>query len=116
MRLAVPVRNAGLHVALGALAIAGVTSVCYPLRLDDLTIPALLFLLVVVVQSLAGSFGSTAITCLIAVGCLDYFFVPPLLHWNIDDPHDGVALVVYLGTSLTITRLASKARLEARAT
>lgn len=114
MRHAVPVRNAGLHVAFGALAIGLVTLGCYPLHLDDLTIPALLFLLVVVLQSLAGSFVSTAITCLIAVGCLDYFFVPPLLHWDIEDPHDGVALVVYLAISLTITRLASKARHETR--
>ena len=110
----VPVRNAGLHVALGAVAIGVVTFVCYPLHLNDLTIPALLFLLVVVLQSLAGGFVSTAITSLVAVGCLDYFFVPPVLHWDIDDPHDAVALVVYLATSLIITRLASKARLEAQ--
>jgi two-component system sensor histidine kinase KdpD len=62
---------------------------------------------------LAGAFVFTAVTSLIAVGCLDYFFVPPVLHWDIDDPHDAVALVVYLATSLIITRLASKARLEA---
>ena len=68
----------------------------------------------VVLQSLAGSFVAAAIGSLVAVGCLDYFFVPPILHWDIDDPLDGVALVVYLATSLIITRLASKARLETR--
>ena len=107
-------RQAGAQVALGVLAIGAVTLVCYPLHLDDLAIPALLFLLVVVLQSLAGSFVAAAISSLVAVGCMDYFFVPPILHWDIDDPLDGVALVVYLATSLIITRLASKARLETR--
>jgi two-component system sensor histidine kinase KdpD len=109
----VPFRNDGAQFVLGALALGAVTLVCYPLHLD-LTIPALLYLLVVVLQSLAGGFATTAITSLIAIGCLDYFFVPPLLNWGIARPIDGVALVVYLATSLIITRLASKARLEAR--
>ena len=111
---AAKIRQAGAQVALGVIAVGAVTLVCYPLHLDDLAIPALLFLLVVVLQSLAGSFVAAAISSLVAVGCMDYFFVPPVLHWDIDDPLDGVALVVYLATSLIITRLASKARLEAR--
>src|ERR1700674_5923036 len=108
---AAAVRNSVIQVTLGTFAIAVVTLICYPLHLD-LTIPALLFLLVVVLQSLAGGFVSTAITSLVAIGCLDYFFVPPVLHWDIDNPLDRVALVVYLATSLIITRLASKARLQ----
>src|SRR5450432_3666265 len=111
---AAKIRQAGAQVALGVIAVGAVTLVCYPLHLDDLAIPALLFLLVVVLQSLAGSFVAAAISSLVAVGCMDYFFVPPVLHWDIDDPLDGVALVVYLATCLIITRLASKARLEAR--
>ena len=113
MSHAVPLRNAGLHVALGALAIGTVTLVCYRLHLD-LTIPALLYLLILVIQSLSGGYVGTAITCLIAFGCLDYFFVPPVLTLNIDRPIDGVALTVYMATSLIITRLAVKARMDAR--
>jgi two-component system, OmpR family, sensor histidine kinase KdpD len=113
MTEAIPARNVWVQIILGVLAIGVVTFVCYPLHLD-LTIPMLLFLLVVVVQSLSGGFFPTAVTSLVAAGCLDYFFVPPLLHWDIDNPLDGVALLVYLATSLIITRLASKARTEAR--
>ena len=74
----------------------------------------LLYLLVVVVQSLWGGFASAAVVSVVAVACVEYFFIPPVLEWQIDNPEDGVALVTYLATSLVITRLASKAHSEAR--
>src|SRR5471030_192799 len=108
------VRKAVSQGALGGFGIGVVTLACYPLHLDDLVIPAFLYLLVVVVLSTVAGFTPAAITSILGVACLDYFFVPPLLTWNIENPLDGVALVTYLLTSLIITRLASKARMEAR--
>ena len=101
------------QVALGSLCVALITAVCFSLRLD-FAIPSLLFLILVVLQSLWGSFGSSAIVSVIAVACLEYFFIPPVLEWQINDPQDGVALATYWATSLVITRLASKARGETR--
>ena len=100
------------QVALGSLCVALITAVCFSLRLD-FAIPSLLFLILVVLQSLWGSFGSSAIVSVIAVACLEYFFIPPVLEWQINDPQDGVALATYWAT-LVITRLASKARGETR--
>jgi two-component system sensor histidine kinase KdpD len=51
----------------------------------------------------------------IAVATLDYFFVPPILAWDINRPLDGMALATYLATSLVITRFAAQARRAARA-
>ncbi len=70
-------------------------------------------MLVVVLQSIWGGFGSSAIVSVIAALSLDYFFIPPVLTWRISDPEYGVALVTYCLTSLVITRLASRARNEA---
>jgi two-component system sensor histidine kinase KdpD len=102
-----------LKTAAGFLAIALITLICFSAHLT-LAIPMLLFLLVVVVQSLWGGFLSAAIVSIAAVACVEFFFIPPVLEWQIDNPEDAVALVTYLATSLVITRLASRAQSEAR--
>jgi two-component system, OmpR family, sensor histidine kinase KdpD len=101
------------RVALGAAAVAFVTFVCFRLQLNVAT-TGFLFLLVIVVQSLFSGFVASAIVSVIATACLEYFIVPPVLEWQIDNPIDAVALVTFLVTALVITRLESKVRDEAR--
>jgi K+-sensing histidine kinase KdpD len=60
-------------------------------------------------------FASSAIVAFVAVACLDYFFVPPLFSFNVTDPYNILALCSFLITALVITRFATKAREEARA-
>jgi len=108
------VRTIARQVGGGGLGIAAVTSICYPLHLD-LTIAAFLYLLVVVLQSPAGGFVSSAIVSTVAALCLDFFFTPPPLKLEISNPLDGVALVTYFATSLIVARFASEARLKAHA-
>jgi two-component system sensor histidine kinase KdpD len=100
-------------VSLGAAAVALVTFVCFRLQLNVAT-TGFLFLLVVVVQSLFSGFVASAIVSVIATACLEYFIVPPVLEWQIDNPIDAVALMTFLVTALVITRLESKVRDEAR--
>jgi two-component system sensor histidine kinase KdpD len=69
-----------------------------------------LYLLVVVILSIAGNFLSSAITSILAVGCLDYFFVPPIMSLRVVDSHDALALTTFLLTALVITQQASTAR------
>jgi two-component system sensor histidine kinase KdpD len=101
------------HVGLGAFGVAVITAVCFPLH-PDLAIPAFLYLLLVVLQSAVAEFAASAIVSVIAVATLDYFFVPPILAWDINRPLDSMALVTYLATSLVITRFAAQARTAAR--
>ena len=105
-------RRIAAQVALGAIGVALVTALCFPAHLE-LAIPSLLYLLLVVLQSLTAGFASAAVVSVIAVACLEYFFVPPILTWNVASPIDFVALATFLATSLVITRLASKARIDA---
>jgi two-component system sensor histidine kinase KdpD len=100
-------------VVLGALGVAVITAACFPLHLD-LAIPGFLYLLLVVLQSAVAEFAASAIVAFVAVACLDYFFVPPILAWDINRPLDGMALFAYLVTSLVITRFAAKARSAAQ--
>ena len=101
------------RVAAGVFALALVTGVCYRLELNVAT-TGFLFLLLVMAQSLFSGLAASAILSLIAAGCLDYFFVPPVLQWQISDPTDTVALTTFLVTALLITNLQARARNEMR--
>jgi len=101
------------QVALGTAGVAAVTAAFYPLH-PDLAIAGCLYLLLVVLQSAFASFAASAIVSVIAILCLDFFFVPPLLSLEIGQPVYALGLVTFLVTALVITRLASKAREEAR--
>jgi PAS domain S-box-containing protein len=103
-------RSAALCL-LGGIAVALVTFVCF--RLDvSITTAALLYLIVVVLASLTGSFVLSAVVSIIAIVCLDYFFTEPL--FNIDttlrNPLNLVVLITFLGTALVITSLMAKMR------
>jgi two-component system sensor histidine kinase KdpD len=99
-------RQLAARVAFGTAAIALVTFVCFRLQLNVAT-TGFLFLIVIVVQSLFSGFVASAIVSVIATACLEYFIVPPVLEWQIDNPIDAVALVTFLVTALVITRLVS---------
>ena len=96
---------------LGGIAVALVTFVCFRLNVS-ITTAALLYLIVVVLASLTGSFVLSAVVSLIAILCLDYFFTEPL--FNIDvtlrEPLNLVVLITFLGTALVVTSLMSKVR------
>jgi PAS domain S-box-containing protein len=96
---------------LGGIAVALVTFVCFRLNVTVAT-AALLYLIVVLLSSLTGSFVLSAVVSVIAILCLDYFFTEP--RFNIDvtlrEPIHLLALITFLGTALVITNLMSKVR------
>jgi two-component system sensor histidine kinase KdpD len=98
----------------GTAALVVLTFVCFRLRLGIATASPL-YLLAVVSQSLTGDFISSAIVSILAVGCLDYFFVAPLFTLAVHGPFDLIPLASFLVTSLVITKLVSRVRVEAKA-
>ena len=93
----------------GGAGLAFVTLICFRFQFN-LATAALLYLMVVVLLSLKGSFVSSAVVSVVAVGCLAYFFAPQILSFRVDDPLNVVAIVAFLTTSLVITRLVSRVR------
>jgi signal transduction histidine kinase len=93
----------------GGVGLAFVTLICFRLRLN-LATAALLYLMVVVLLSLKGSFVSSGVVSLVAVGCLTYFFTVPIFSFRVDDPMNVVAIIAFLTTSLVITRLVTRVR------
>jgi C4-dicarboxylate-specific signal transduction histidine kinase len=95
----------------GCLGLALLTFVCFRLGLSVGT-TACLYLIVIVLLSLQGSFLSSAVVSLIAVACLAYYFAPPIFSFQVSDPFDGVAVVAFLTTSAVITYLVSRVRIR----
>jgi two-component system sensor histidine kinase KdpD len=67
-------------------------------------------LLLVVAQSLSGDFISSALAAVLAVACLDYFFVEPLFSFQVNSALDTLGLAAFLIVSLVITRLVTRVR------
>jgi two-component system sensor histidine kinase KdpD len=97
----------------GIASVALVTFVGYNLHLN-LPASASLYFLVVVLVSIVSGFWEASITSLVAVNCLNYFFVPPVLTWRVGDPQNWVALAIFEVTALSVSRLSSRVQLQAR--
>ena len=98
----------------GAIAIALVTVVYY-----DHIVPAktttvvLTFLLAVLVASAVWGLGVSVFMSLTAMLCVDYFFLPPVGTFNINDPEDWVVLFSFLITAVIGSELSARARRQA---
>jgi two-component system sensor histidine kinase KdpD len=98
----------------GAASVALVAFCAYRLHLNLSTSGSLCFLIVVLVSGFWG-FWEASVTSLIAVGCLNYFFVPPVLSWVVSDPQNWVALAAFEITALTVSRLSTRVHSQSRA-
>ena len=98
----------------GLAAVALLTFFAFRLNLNLSTSGSLYFLIVVMVAVVWG-FWEASVTSLIAVNCLNYFFVPPVLTWRVSDPQNWVALATFEITALTVSRLSARAQGQARA-
>jgi signal transduction histidine kinase len=96
--------RAVVHILFGSTVLALLTFLCVQLRLN-LATALCLDLTLIVLLSLWGSFVASGVVSLIAVGCLNYYFVPPFYTFRVDDPFDAIALVLFLTTSAVITAL-----------
>jgi PAS domain S-box-containing protein len=91
------------------IALAGLTFVCLRLQLSIST-AGFLYLIVIVLLSLAGDYVSSVVTSVIAAVCLAYFFAPPIFSIRVAETVNIVAIIAFLTTSLVISRLVSEVR------
>jgi PAS domain S-box-containing protein len=93
----------------GAVALALATWACFLLGLSSAT-AACLYLVIIVLLSLMDSFVTAVIFPVIAVGCLDVFFIQPLFAFEVANPQDLTTLSAFLITSIVITSLVRRLR------
>jgi PAS domain S-box-containing protein len=94
---------------LGIAGLALSTLLCFWLGFH-ITRTAFVYLVLIALVSLLGSFSASVALSIIAVACLNYFFAPPLFEFRVDDPDDIVRIAAFLMTSLVVTALLTKLR------
>ena len=94
---------------LGIAGVALVTFVCFRIGFG-VGRTSFAYVILIALLSLLGSFGVSLVLSIVSVACLNYFFVPPLFVFRVDDPDDIVRMAAFLTTSLLVTALTTKLR------
>lgn len=97
------------HGLLGGLVLAALTVVGFRLDADPAAM-AILYVFVVLLQSLWAEIVPAIAVAAAAIMCLDYFFTPPRFGITISHPIDEIAVLTFFATALVVTRLASMVR------
>jgi K+-sensing histidine kinase KdpD len=95
------------QLLLGIAGLALITSVCFWLGFG-LARTGFVYLVLVALVSLLGSFGASVVLSIFAAACLDYFFAPPLFEFRIDLPEDIERIAVFLVTAVIVTALTTR--------
>ena len=105
-------REAG-YLLLGLVSLATVTGLY--LWLDvPLVSAAFTYLVILVLLSHVSNFSSLIVLSFIGVGCLNYFFAPPIYSFRVDYPQDLITISAFVITSLVINFLVTRVRVEQR--
>jgi PAS domain S-box-containing protein len=93
----------------GGVVLALLTWGCFRLSFSPAT-TSLVFMVAIVALSITDSILSSVVFSVAAVGCLDYFFIPPVYAFDVSDPQDVATLLAFLATSLAVTILVRRQR------
>jgi two-component system, OmpR family, sensor histidine kinase KdpD len=100
----------GLVVA----AIGVITAIDFRLHVNPTTV-ALTFLVAVLLVSAYWGLRYAVVLAMGATAAFNFYFLPPIGTFNIEDPQNWVALFAFLITALVASNLAERARREAEA-
>ena len=89
------------------LRLSGSTSNCFPV---NATTAALTFLLAVLLIATVWGLAAAVTTSLAAVLAFNFFFLPPVTTFTVEDPQNWVALLAFLITAITASQLSARAQ------
>ena len=101
-------REAG-YLLLGLVSLATVTGLYFWLDVP-LVAAAFTYLFVLVLLSLVSSLSSLIVLSFVAVGCLSYFFAPPIYSFRVDSPRDIITISAFVITSFVVNFLVTRVR------
>jgi two-component system sensor histidine kinase KdpD len=108
-------RRRWLGVALAMVLMAGLTAVLTQMRGElNLVSAALLFQLAVVVVALVGGLWAALAAALVGSALLNFYFVPPLYTFNIGEPNNALALLVFLAVAGLVSAVVDTAARRTR--
>ena len=95
---------------LASVLVIALTLVYRSLHVSNVTTIALTFLLIVLIVAATSRLSAAVATSVVAMLCLNYFFVPPVRSFTVADPENWFAIVAFLTVSLVASNLSSLAR------
>jgi PAS domain S-box-containing protein len=98
---------------LGLVSLATVTGLYFWLDVP-LVAAAFTYLVVIVLLSLVSNLSSSIVLSLIGVGCLSFFFAPPIYSFRVDYPQDLITISAFVITSFVVNFLVTRVRAEQR--
>src|ERR1700733_4230528 len=101
-------REAG-YLVLGLVSLATVTGLYFWLD-APLVAAAFTYLVVLVLLSLVTHFSSLIVLSFIGVGCLSYFFAPPIYSFRVDYPQDIITISAFVITSFVVNFMVTRVR------
>ena len=81
----------------------------------NVTSAGFFYLLAVLLIATFGELSEAVVASFSATVCLGYFVIPPMYRFSIDDPKNWTALMVFLATSIIVSKLSSTARSQTAA-
>jgi two-component system, OmpR family, sensor histidine kinase KdpD len=99
--------------AVSCAAVAVLTFLSFELHLPVSTV-GFIYLLVVVVTCHAYGIWQATFVSLVAVSCLNYFFIPPIFSFTVSDERDWIALLSFQICALLVSRMSSREQKMAR--
>lgn len=90
--------------------IAAITILLFRFLHLNATTAGFLYLVAVLVIAAAGGIVESTIASVVAMLCLNYFFLPPVGTLTIADPQNWVALFAFLATALIASQLSARAK------
>ena len=104
-------RSDAVRLALALAALGGCTVLLGRwLHVSNAAIVSTTYLMVVLVVAATSRLGIAVIPSVVAMLCLNFFFLPPVGTFTIADPQNWVALFAFLAVSLVASNLSAIAR------
>src|SRR3984885_2272343 len=101
------------YLSLGLVSVATVTGLYFWLDVP-LVATAFTYLVVLVLLALVSNLTSLIVLSFIGVGCLSYFFAPPIYSFRVDYPQDLITISAFVITSFVVNFLVTRVRDEQR--
>jgi two-component system sensor histidine kinase KdpD len=104
----------GIRYVLAVIGIAAVTAILAPFHshINSTTVALALLLVVLYVATLWGS-RPALLASVVGVLCFNYFFLPPVGTFTIEDPENWAALAAFFITAITAGQLSARAKRRA---
>ena len=97
------------YFLLGLVSFAAVTGLYFWLDVP-LVATAFTYLVILVLLSLVSNLSSLIVLSFIGVGCLSYFFAPPIYSFRVDYPQDIITISAFVMTSFVVNFLVTRVR------